>query len=58
MPTKFLFAIIGAAIAVAAAGGALFARRSRRETPPVSATVPRIEEISAGSSATTQSRAS
>ncbi|MCH5644453.1 hypothetical protein [Gordonia sp. ABSL49_1] len=46
MPKKYLIAAAGALVASVSAGIAvLLVRRSRREPAPVSATVPRVEEL-------------
>ncbi|MFW0783705.1 hypothetical protein AAFP35_04230 [Gordonia sp. CPCC 206044] len=46
MPKKYSLIAVAALVAALSAGvAALLVRRSRNEHPPVSATVPRIEEL-------------
>lgn len=48
MPKKYLIAVVGAVVVGLSTGiAALLVQRSRREPPPVSATVPRVEQLSA-----------
>ncbi|MGK2320818.1 hypothetical protein [Gordonia rhizosphera] len=54
MTKKSLFAVLAALVAVLAAGAVATAiRRSRSDIPPVSATVPRVEDLAAYRDGTT-----
>ncbi|MGC4934481.1 hypothetical protein ACLQ3C_12465 [Gordonia sp. DT30] len=46
MPKKYLLLIVGASVtALSAVAAAAVVRRTRTELPPVSPTVPRVEEL-------------
>lgn len=56
MPKKYLIAVVGAVVVGLSTGiAALLVQRSRREPPPVSATVPRVEQLSAADPGTQSS---
>ncbi len=59
MPKKYLVAALSLLAASVAAGvGVLVLRRTRQEPPPVSPTVPRVEEVSRALAELTESRPS